>query len=245
MFVCVFSSLLEDYLQAMEGVKKHLVRQTGPKRLTVVGELSHNRFNPKMVETLIKSHCTEGHGAFNDLAAAANADHTCIHVHTHAHTAGPLHHTRHRILWLLCFTAQKSINSHLEARTASLNQSAFVESVTVAARVLSPSLEQAVWSIPAPVIISHHHHFSFHVTSLPLMLLYRITWCASCQEPWHWGSTMASRGTIWIWQCSWWRRVIRCTHRWKLGWVQRSLTSVCSPVMDTTLSSRWDCLIVL
>ncbi|XP_028274112.1 endoplasmic reticulum mannosyl-oligosaccharide 1,2-alpha-mannosidase [Parambassis ranga] len=40
--------LLEDYLQAIEGVKKHLVRQTGPGRLTFVGELSHNRFNPKM-----------------------------------------------------------------------------------------------------------------------------------------------------------------------------------------------------
>ncbi|XP_041825713.1 endoplasmic reticulum mannosyl-oligosaccharide 1,2-alpha-mannosidase [Melanotaenia boesemani] len=40
--------LLEDYLQAVEGVKKHLVRQTGPGRLTFVGELSHNRFNPKM-----------------------------------------------------------------------------------------------------------------------------------------------------------------------------------------------------
>ncbi|XP_032426137.1 endoplasmic reticulum mannosyl-oligosaccharide 1,2-alpha-mannosidase [Xiphophorus hellerii] len=40
--------LLEDYLQAVEGVKKHLVRQTGPGRLTFIGELSHNRFNPKM-----------------------------------------------------------------------------------------------------------------------------------------------------------------------------------------------------
>nr|XP_020470805.1 endoplasmic reticulum mannosyl-oligosaccharide 1,2-alpha-mannosidase-like [Monopterus albus]XP_020470806.1 endoplasmic reticulum mannosyl-oligosaccharide 1,2-alpha-mannosidase-like [Monopterus albus]XP_020470807.1 endoplasmic reticulum mannosyl-oligosaccharide 1,2-alpha-mannosidase-like [Monopterus albus] len=41
-------SLLEDYLQAIEGVKKHLVRKTGPSRLTFIGELSHNRFNPKM-----------------------------------------------------------------------------------------------------------------------------------------------------------------------------------------------------
>ncbi|XP_008422851.1 endoplasmic reticulum mannosyl-oligosaccharide 1,2-alpha-mannosidase isoform X2 [Poecilia reticulata] len=40
--------LLEDYLQAVEGVKKHLVRQTGPGRLTFIGELSQNRFNPKM-----------------------------------------------------------------------------------------------------------------------------------------------------------------------------------------------------
>lgn len=44
-------SLLEDYLQAIEGVKKHLVRQTGPSRLTIVGELSHYRFSAKMVGT--------------------------------------------------------------------------------------------------------------------------------------------------------------------------------------------------
>ncbi|XP_068609158.1 endoplasmic reticulum mannosyl-oligosaccharide 1,2-alpha-mannosidase-like [Brachionichthys hirsutus] len=40
--------LLEDYIQAVDGVKKHLVKQTGPSRLTFVGELSNNRFNPKM-----------------------------------------------------------------------------------------------------------------------------------------------------------------------------------------------------
>lgn len=40
--------LLEDYLQAVDGVRKHLVRQSGPGRLTFVGELNHNRFNPKM-----------------------------------------------------------------------------------------------------------------------------------------------------------------------------------------------------
>ncbi|XP_059893947.1 endoplasmic reticulum mannosyl-oligosaccharide 1,2-alpha-mannosidase isoform X3 [Gadus macrocephalus] len=41
-------SLLEDYLHALEGVRKHLLRQSGPSQLTFVGELSHNRFNPKM-----------------------------------------------------------------------------------------------------------------------------------------------------------------------------------------------------
>ncbi|CAL8279519.1 unnamed protein product [Merluccius merluccius] len=41
-------SLLEDYLHALEGVKKHLLRRSGPKKLTFVGELSQNRFNPKM-----------------------------------------------------------------------------------------------------------------------------------------------------------------------------------------------------
>lgn len=47
----MFLRLLEDYIQAIDGVKKHLVRQTGPNRLTFIGELSHNRFNPKMVKT--------------------------------------------------------------------------------------------------------------------------------------------------------------------------------------------------
>lgn len=41
--------LLEDYIEAIDGVKKHLVRQTGPHKWTFVGELSHNRFSPKMV----------------------------------------------------------------------------------------------------------------------------------------------------------------------------------------------------
>ncbi|XP_075993874.1 endoplasmic reticulum mannosyl-oligosaccharide 1,2-alpha-mannosidase [Genypterus blacodes] len=40
--------LLEDYVQAVEGVKKHLLRQTGPSKLTFVGELNHSRFIPKM-----------------------------------------------------------------------------------------------------------------------------------------------------------------------------------------------------
>ncbi|XP_062867888.1 endoplasmic reticulum mannosyl-oligosaccharide 1,2-alpha-mannosidase [Trichomycterus rosablanca] len=39
--------LLEDYLQAIEGVKKNLLKQTASK-LTFVGELSHGRLNPKM-----------------------------------------------------------------------------------------------------------------------------------------------------------------------------------------------------
>lgn len=43
------SRLLEDYLQAIEGVKKNLLRQTSPSKLTFVGELSNGRLNPKMV----------------------------------------------------------------------------------------------------------------------------------------------------------------------------------------------------
>lgn len=45
--MCVFR-LLEDYLQAIEGVKKNLLKQTASKH-TFVGELSHGRLNPKMV----------------------------------------------------------------------------------------------------------------------------------------------------------------------------------------------------
>ncbi|XP_028852274.1 LOW QUALITY PROTEIN: mannosidase, alpha, class 1B, member 1b [Denticeps clupeoides] len=40
--------LLEDYLQALEGVKKHLVKQSSPLGLKFVGELSHGHFSPKM-----------------------------------------------------------------------------------------------------------------------------------------------------------------------------------------------------
>ncbi|XP_023687300.2 endoplasmic reticulum mannosyl-oligosaccharide 1,2-alpha-mannosidase isoform X1 [Paramormyrops kingsleyae] len=40
--------LVEDYLQAVEGVKKNLLRMTSPRRLTFVGELSHGRFSAKM-----------------------------------------------------------------------------------------------------------------------------------------------------------------------------------------------------
>ena len=57
--VCV-CSLLEDYLQAVEGVKKHLLKQTGPSRMTFVGEMSQNRFNPKMV----RSKHTHTHGLY-------------------------------------------------------------------------------------------------------------------------------------------------------------------------------------
>lgn len=61
--------LLEDYLQAVEGVKKHLVRQSGPRRLTFVGELSHNRFNPKMDHLVCFLPGTLALGAHNGLPA--------------------------------------------------------------------------------------------------------------------------------------------------------------------------------
>lgn len=62
-------NLLEDYLQAMEGVKKHLVKQTGPNKLTFVGELSHNRFNPKMDHLVCFLPGTLALGAHNGLPA--------------------------------------------------------------------------------------------------------------------------------------------------------------------------------
>jgi hypothetical protein len=47
--VTVFFRLLEDYLQALEGVKKNLLKKSSPNSLTFVGELSHGQFSPKMV----------------------------------------------------------------------------------------------------------------------------------------------------------------------------------------------------
>ncbi|KAK2845449.1 hypothetical protein Q7C36_010303 [Tachysurus vachellii] len=40
--------LFEDYMQAVEGIKKNLLKKSSPLGLTFVGELSHGRFSPKM-----------------------------------------------------------------------------------------------------------------------------------------------------------------------------------------------------
>ncbi|KAI5253637.1 Endoplasmic Reticulum Mannosyl-Oligosaccharide 1,2-Alpha-Mannosidase [Manis pentadactyla] len=40
--------LLEDYIEAVEGIKRHLVRRSEPSKLTFVGELAHGQFSPKM-----------------------------------------------------------------------------------------------------------------------------------------------------------------------------------------------------
>lgn len=45
--------LLEDYLQAIEGVKKNLLQKSSPNGLTFVGELSHGQFSPKMVSKAV------------------------------------------------------------------------------------------------------------------------------------------------------------------------------------------------
>uniref|UniRef100_V9KL28 alpha-1,2-Mannosidase n=1 Tax=Callorhinchus milii TaxID=7868 RepID=V9KL28_CALMI len=42
------TELLEDYLLAVEGIKKNLIRKSEPNKLVFVGELSHNQFSPKM-----------------------------------------------------------------------------------------------------------------------------------------------------------------------------------------------------
>ncbi|XP_022046700.2 endoplasmic reticulum mannosyl-oligosaccharide 1,2-alpha-mannosidase isoform X1 [Acanthochromis polyacanthus] len=60
-------NLLEDYLQAIEGVKKHLVRKTGPNMFTFIGELSHNRFNAKMDHLVCFLPGTLALGAHNGL----------------------------------------------------------------------------------------------------------------------------------------------------------------------------------
>lgn len=45
--------LLEDYLEAIEGIRRHLLRRSEPRKLTFVGELAHGRFSAKMVSTCV------------------------------------------------------------------------------------------------------------------------------------------------------------------------------------------------
>ncbi|XP_064165085.1 endoplasmic reticulum mannosyl-oligosaccharide 1,2-alpha-mannosidase isoform X2 [Anguilla rostrata] len=61
------TELLEDYIQAIEGVKKNLLRQTSPLKLTFVGELSHGRFSPKMDHLVCFLPGTLALGAHNGL----------------------------------------------------------------------------------------------------------------------------------------------------------------------------------
>ncbi|KAM4634018.1 endoplasmic reticulum mannosyl-oligosaccharide 1,2-alpha-mannosidase [Polymixia lowei] len=83
--------LLEDYLLALEGVKKHLLRQTGPNQLTFVGELSHNRFNPKMDHLVCFLPGTLALGAHNGLPGdhmdlAARLMETCHQMYVQMET---------------------------------------------------------------------------------------------------------------------------------------------------------------
>ncbi|XP_049593154.1 endoplasmic reticulum mannosyl-oligosaccharide 1,2-alpha-mannosidase isoform X1 [Syngnathus scovelli] len=83
--------LLEDYIEAIDGVKKHLVRQTGPRKLTFVGELSHNRFSPKMDHLVCFLPGTLALGAHNDLPGdhmdlASQLMETCHHMYKQMET---------------------------------------------------------------------------------------------------------------------------------------------------------------
>uniref|UniRef100_A0A3B3ZBG1 alpha-1,2-Mannosidase n=1 Tax=Periophthalmus magnuspinnatus TaxID=409849 RepID=A0A3B3ZBG1_9GOBI len=61
------TQFLEDYLQAIEGVKKNLVQKTSPNGLTFVGELSHGQFSPKMDHLVCFLPGTLALGAHNGL----------------------------------------------------------------------------------------------------------------------------------------------------------------------------------
>ncbi|XP_052444496.1 endoplasmic reticulum mannosyl-oligosaccharide 1,2-alpha-mannosidase [Carassius gibelio] len=63
------TELLEDYLQAIEGVRKNLLRQTSPSKLTFVGELSNGHLNPKMDHLVCFLPGTLALGAHNSLPA--------------------------------------------------------------------------------------------------------------------------------------------------------------------------------
>ncbi|XP_037706815.1 endoplasmic reticulum mannosyl-oligosaccharide 1,2-alpha-mannosidase isoform X2 [Choloepus didactylus] len=42
------TQLLEDYMEAVKGIRTHLLQQSEPSKLTFVGELAHGQFRPKM-----------------------------------------------------------------------------------------------------------------------------------------------------------------------------------------------------
>ncbi|KAM9116759.1 endoplasmic reticulum mannosyl-oligosaccharide 1,2-alpha-mannosidase isoform 1-T1 [Pangshura tecta] len=63
------NELLEDYMRAIEGVKKHLLRTSQPKMLTFVGELAHGHFSAKMDHLVCFLPGTLALGAHNGLTA--------------------------------------------------------------------------------------------------------------------------------------------------------------------------------
>uniref|UniRef100_A0A8D3CRE8 alpha-1,2-Mannosidase n=1 Tax=Scophthalmus maximus TaxID=52904 RepID=A0A8D3CRE8_SCOMX len=63
------SQLLDDYLQAIEGVKKNLLQKSSPNGLTFVGEVSHGQFSPKMDHLVCFLPGTLALGAHNGLPA--------------------------------------------------------------------------------------------------------------------------------------------------------------------------------
>ncbi|XP_053328483.1 endoplasmic reticulum mannosyl-oligosaccharide 1,2-alpha-mannosidase [Spea bombifrons] len=63
------NTFLEDYMQAIEGVKKNLLRKSEPSQLTFVGELSHGHFSPKMDHLVCFLPGTLALGAHNGITA--------------------------------------------------------------------------------------------------------------------------------------------------------------------------------
>uniref|UniRef100_H3BCL8 alpha-1,2-Mannosidase n=1 Tax=Latimeria chalumnae TaxID=7897 RepID=H3BCL8_LATCH len=63
------TDIVEDYLQAIEGVRKNLVRQSEPRKLTFVGELAHGHFSPKMDHLVCFLPGTLALGAHHGLSA--------------------------------------------------------------------------------------------------------------------------------------------------------------------------------
>ncbi|XP_028910063.1 endoplasmic reticulum mannosyl-oligosaccharide 1,2-alpha-mannosidase [Ornithorhynchus anatinus] len=63
------NELREDYVRAIEGVKRHLLRKSEPSKLTFVGELAHGHFSAKMDHLVCFLPGTLALGAHNGLAA--------------------------------------------------------------------------------------------------------------------------------------------------------------------------------
>ncbi|XP_008415633.1 mannosidase, alpha, class 1B, member 1b [Poecilia reticulata] len=82
---------LEDYLQAIEGVKKNLLQKSSPNGLVFVGELSHGQFSPKMDHLVCFLPGTLALGAHNGLPAdhmdlAKELMHTCYQMYVQMET---------------------------------------------------------------------------------------------------------------------------------------------------------------
>ncbi|PWA18363.1 hypothetical protein CCH79_00009985 [Gambusia affinis] len=85
------NQFLEDYLQAIEGVKKNLLQKSSPNGLVFVGELSHGQFSPKMDHLVCFLPGTLALGAHNGLPAdhmdlAKELMHTCYQMYVQMET---------------------------------------------------------------------------------------------------------------------------------------------------------------
>ncbi|XP_068104857.1 endoplasmic reticulum mannosyl-oligosaccharide 1,2-alpha-mannosidase isoform X2 [Hyperolius riggenbachi] len=82
---------LEDYMQAIEGVKTHLLRKSQPNGLSFVGELSHGHFSPKMDHLVCFLPGTLALGAHNGLTSdhmeiAVSLMETCFQMYKQMET---------------------------------------------------------------------------------------------------------------------------------------------------------------